>query len=108
MSTRTSIPWRSTMRYASLVLAVLFAFATGTAWALFETDKKELLASAKISLGEAVRTAENAVEGKVVKAELEEEDGKTAFEVEIVDERGQKRDVYVDAQTGEVIKIEEE
>jgi uncharacterized membrane protein YkoI len=78
------------------------------AWALFEADKGELLKGANITLVEAVEQALTNVKGKAVGVELEKEDEKTVFEVEVVDEAGVSQEVYVDANTGNVLKIEKE
>ncbi len=78
------------------------------AWALFEEDKGELLKGANISLVEAVEKALANVQGKAVGVELEKEDEKTVFEIEVVDEAGMTQEVYVDATSGDVVKIEKE
>ncbi|MCA9454931.1 MAG: PepSY domain-containing protein [Nitrospiraceae bacterium] len=79
-----------------------------SALALFEDDKAELLKGTQITLVEAVEKALTTVKGKAVDAELENEHGKTVFEVKIVDERETTKEVYVDAHSGEVVKIEKD
>ena len=79
-----------------------------SAFALFGDDKAELLKGTQITLVEAVEKAMTTVKGKAVDAELEQEHGKTVFEVKIVDENETTREVYVDAHSGEVVKIEKE
>lgn len=50
---------------------------------------------------EAVRTAVKAFPGsKAVDAELGKEDGRTVFEVELIDANKKTQKVYVDAETG--------
>lgn len=90
---------------AVLVLAV--GFAGSPVWALFESNE-ELVKSARITLQEAVSTAVDKVPGKAVSASLDTEDDRTVFEVKVIDRDGTTREVYVDAQSGEVIKIEDE
>lgn len=69
-------------------------------------SKKELIRSTNISLIEAVRTAEVSVsDGKTVEAELEKEDGRAMYEVELIDAKKETRKVYVDAGSGKVFKI---
>ena len=83
-----------------LAIALLSGVIAIPAWALFETNK-ELIATAKISMEEAVRNAVKAIPGgKAVDAELGKEDGRTVFEVEIVDANKKTQKVYVDAETG--------
>jgi uncharacterized membrane protein YkoI len=78
------------------------------AWALFEEDKSELLKGTKITLVEAVEKALTNVQGRAVEAELEKEKGNTVFEIKIVDDAGTTREVYVDAQSGNVLKVEKD
>lgn len=71
------------------------------------TSKKELIRSTNISLTEAVRTAEASVtDGRAIEAELEKEDGRAMYEVELIDAKMEKRKVHVDAGTGKVFKID--
>ena len=80
----------------AVVAATLVA---GSAWALFETNK-ELIAGAKISLEEAVKSAIKAVPGKAAEADLGKDDGRTIWKIEIIDHNNKSQTVYVDAQTG--------
>ena len=73
--------------------------AAGPAWALFETNK-ELVASAKIPLEEAVKSAVKAVPGKAAEADLGKDDGRTIWKIEVIDHNNKSQTVYVDAQTG--------
>ena len=83
-----------------LAIALLSGVIASPAWALFETNK-DLVATAKITMEEAVRNAVKAVPGKAVEAEIGKEDGRTVFEVEIIDANKKTQKVYVDAQTGQ-------
>ncbi|GJL58260.1 MAG: hypothetical protein NPIRA03_11170 [Nitrospirales bacterium] len=94
-----------------LLLSLMMAtciLPVSSALALFDDDKAELLKGTQITLVEAVETAMKTVKGKAVDAELEQEEGKTVFEVKIVDENETTREVYVDAQSGNVVKIEKD
>ena len=83
-----------------LSIALLSGVIASPAWALFETNK-ELVSTAKITMEEAVRAAAKSVPGgKVVEAELGKEDGRTVYEVEVIDANKKTQKVYVDAQTG--------
>ncbi len=84
-----------------VAIALLSGVIANPAWALFETNK-DLIATAKITMEEAVRNAVKAVPGgKAVEAELGKEDGRTVYEVQIIDANKKTQKVYVDAQTGQ-------
>jgi len=75
--------------------------------AMHHESKRDLLTQANVSLIEAVRTAEaNVINAKTVEAELEREDGRTVYEVEMIDSTQKKRTVYIDAATGKIMKID--
>jgi uncharacterized membrane protein YkoI len=83
-----------------IAIASLSVLLASPAWALFETNK-ELVSTAKITLEEAVHHAVKAVPGKAVEAEIGKEDGRTVYEVEIIDMNKKTQKVYVDAQSGQ-------
>ncbi len=56
---------------------------------------------AKITIIEAIALAEKDQKGTVVKAELEEDDDKLMYEIELLD-NDKETEVYVDAMTGVV------
>ncbi|HJR77530.1 MAG TPA: PepSY domain-containing protein [Nitrospiraceae bacterium] len=69
-------------------------------------SKRDLIGTTNISLIEAVRTAEASVTGaRAVEAELEKEDGRAVYEVELIDAKQDKRKVYVDAGSGKVVQL---
>ena len=66
------------------------------------------LMTANVSIEEAVRTALNRVPGYVNMAELEVEDGKTIWSLDIVEPGGKSRKgVEIDANNGSIIKVED-
>jgi uncharacterized membrane protein YkoI len=84
-----------------LAITLLSGVIASPAWALFETNK-DLIATAKITMEEALRSAVKAVPGgKVVEAEIGKEDGRTVYEVELIDANKKTQKVYVDAVTGQ-------
>ncbi|GJL48790.1 MAG: hypothetical protein NPIRA01_00170 [Nitrospirales bacterium] len=98
------------MKRYSMVLFIsllLMGVSTGSAWALFES-KKELANSTKVTMAEAIEAAVKTVPGKAVAAEIDTEDDRTVFEVEIIDTAGKTKEVYIDGQTGEAHKVEDE
>lgn len=95
-----------------LVLAML-VLAIGTMAvadsALGEGQSKvKMAAAAKVSIGEAIKTASEKVPGTVVEAELERKHNKLVWEVEVVTAEHKILEVHIDAETGAVIDVEEE
>ncbi len=66
-------------------------------------EKAALAAAAKVTIEQAIKTATDKVQGKVIEAELEKEDGKVVWEVEIVGADGKLSELYVDADTGVLV-----
>ncbi|HSE57562.1 MAG TPA: PepSY domain-containing protein [Nitrospiraceae bacterium] len=92
----------------ALILGLMWVGTVQPSYALFglgDSDKKELIASAMITLQQAVDKAVGDVPGTVVEAELEKHDGRVVYEIEIIDEQGKECEVLIDARTGETIKI---
>jgi len=92
------------MRYLTAV-ALTISVGIGQAWALFESNK-QLAEQAKITMSEAITEAVKAVPGKAVEAQIGKEEGRTVYEVDIIDMNKKERTVYVDAETGKMLKIE--
>ena len=89
------------MRFTAVPL--IFAFVALTACASQETMAK----NARISMQQAVRTAEASVPGaKAKETHLETEGGRTVYEVELVDNSNNTRTVWVDAQNGRIVKTD--
>ncbi len=89
-----------------IVLAALLATGAASGFALAaENGHKEndaaMLASAKITLQQAITTAEQQSGGRAVGADLTQEKGVVQIEVEIAGPQGAKT-VLVNAQTGQV------
>ncbi len=73
-------------------------------------DGKEKVAVASlptsVTIEEAIKTATTQFPGKVLEAELESEDGKVIYEVEIVNAAGEIREIEIDAQSGKILSSE--
>jgi Peptidase propeptide and YPEB domain len=99
-----------------VVLAILFAIggafaqkANYTGSIQIKSDDEAVYGDmAKISLDSAVSAALKAVPGKVLKVELENENGFLVYGVEIAKADHQLADVKVDAGNGKVLKIDAE
>lgn len=93
-------------RILPIALAVLLATgaASGLAYAR-DRDHRDndpaTLAAAKVTLQEAISTAEQQAGGRAVSADLQQEKGVPQFEVEVAGQQGMKT-VLVNAQTGQV------
>lgn len=93
------------MRSYTAMAVLAMTLMAGPAWAIMDT-KTDLVASARIPLEEAVRSALMAVPGKAMEAEIEKEDGKVVYSVDILDAQSNKVTVFIDAQSGKTIKID--
>lgn len=60
----------------------------------------------RISITDAMNIATEQIPGEIVKVELDTENGRLVYEVEIRNMHGVKYEVEVDAQTGRIVKIE--
>lgn len=87
--------------------SVLFAQSQNSGSILIGNDNEARYAElAKISMDSAVKEALNVVSGKVIKVELENENGYLVYGVEIVKADKQIADVKVDAGNGKILKID--
>lgn len=90
------------------ILAVTLVFALSTM--VWSDDKEgnvaDLVKDAKVTIDQAIKTAQEKVPGTVVEAELEKKHGKTVWEVEVVGADGKVTEVHIEAATGTVIDTE--
>ncbi len=99
---------------SSVVLAAMIAVAGVSAQQSKHTgsivvkndDEAGFASMAKISMDTAINAALKQVQGKVLKAELENENGYLVYGVEIAKTDHQIADIKVDAGNGKVLKIE--
>ncbi len=92
--------------FIPIALAALLATGAASGIALAaENGHKEndaaMLASAKVTLQQAITTAEQQAGGRAVSADLKQEKGVARIEVEVAGPQGAKT-VLVDAQNGQV------
>jgi uncharacterized membrane protein YkoI len=69
-----------------------------------EAKELQLFSQAKISLSDAIKTAEQKVGGKALEADLDDEAKTVQFEVEVVKE-GKIHKVMVDGKTGKALSV---
>jgi uncharacterized membrane protein YkoI len=95
---------------AAVLVGTMAASALGPAGTAYARSKREsatneaaIIADAKITMAQAIAAAETQVGGKAVGTGIEDENGTVAFEVEVLKD-GQRHEVLIDPQSGEVIK----
>lgn len=91
---------------AAIVAASGVAFATQAANA--ENDAVSDLANAKVTLGQAVTTAEAQLNGRATSAELDSEGGTVAYKVEVVAANSKVFDMRIDAIDGKVLSSKQD
>ncbi|MFM9939344.1 MAG: PepSY domain-containing protein [Hyphomicrobiaceae bacterium] len=67
------------------------------------TDEAAIMTNAKITMAQAIATAELATGGKAVGTGIEDQDGTVNFEVSVLKD-GARQKVLIDTQTGKVVK----
>ena len=92
----------------SLIVLALIALTLSTvpAWALFESDR-ELSDKARITMIQALKTAQKKVPGKPVEVDMGKADGRVVYKIEIIDKNKETRKVYIDAETGKVHTVKD-
>lgn len=88
-----------------LTLALAGIFAAGAAHAETHdarTNEAAILANAKVTMVQAIATAEQHTAGKAVGSGIEDQNGTVFFEVEVL-KGDQKQKVLVDTQSGQVV-----
>ncbi|MDE3243289.1 MAG: PepSY domain-containing protein [Nitrospirota bacterium] len=87
---------------------------SGPAWSDGKGKKKdetkeavEMSKTAKVTIEQAIKTAQEKVAGKVIEAELDREHDRTVWEVEIVGADDKVMEMHIDADSGAVIDTEE-
>ena len=89
----------------TLAAAVLAATAVYAGENRNEENEAAVLAQAKVSLGQAITVAERHANGKAARAELEDENGRMVYGVEVVG-AGKSTDVKVDINSGKVLSAQ--
>ena len=84
----------------------LFDIVQRASLALFESDK-ELSEKARITMVEALKTAQKEVPGKPVEVTMGKDDGRVVYKIEIIDKNKNTKKVYIDAVTGKVHTVKD-
>ena len=89
------------MKSAVQIALICFTLSSIPAWALFESDR-ELSDKARVTMIEALKTAQKKVPGKPVEVNMGKDDGRVVYKIEIIDKNKNTKKVYIDAETGKV------
>ena len=92
--------WLGVLLAANLVLAGCGMFS--------KSDDREYSEAAGISMERALRSAKAKVPGKAVQAKLDKYEGRVVYKIDIIDSNDKKRQVYVNAENGKVIRADKE
>lgn len=71
-------------------------------------SKQEITEAPPVSMIKAIEIANTEVPGIVLEAELENEDGTQIYEIEIVNADGTEMEIEINAESGEVLLVEED
>ncbi|ALA57776.1 PepSY domain-containing protein [Nitrospira moscoviensis] len=87
------------MRFLLVPCAIALCTLAGCA------SQETMAKNARISTSEAARIAENSVPGgRAKETHLEQERGRTVYEVELVDNGNNTQTVWVDAESGRIVE----
>lgn len=70
-----------------------------------QVNETQAIMNAKISIADAIRAAETESKGKAVESGLNDENGAVSYQVEVLMPDGKRTDVFVDLDTGKVLKM---
>ena len=90
----------------AMALSALVGVTTASALSSKNNANHAVKQATRITAAQATAAALAAQPGTAGKAELEDEDGKSVYGVEVTAANGTKYDVKVDANTGNVLKVE--
>ena len=98
--------------YIKPVLLVTIAVLSSITIASADDDyieARELLQSGKIlSLETILKRVRQEHPGKVLEVEFEKEGGKIVYEIEILSDKGIVKEIYVDAESGNILSAKED
>ena len=94
------------IKQAMTVSAITAAFFIAIPSVGLADDDKVDMASVVLNMQDAITIELDRVAGEVVEVELESEDDKVVWEIEVMGENDQVSEVSVDANTGVIIEVE--
>lgn len=97
---------------AALTLAAITSVAMADQGRGRHGDHDDALAAVEarqaLPLTRIFQIAQTAVPGEIIEVELDRDDGRLIYEVDILTSTGRLRQVEIDARTGEVLDVEDE
>ena len=72
----------------------------------YQPHPEEIANYVEIPMAKALKTAINRVPGKAIEAKLVEDSTRVFYKIDIVDKQQKIRTVYVDAESGLLLKVE--
>lgn len=92
-----------------LIIAACVAVSLTAFAGLALADKGEkAIGKTAVSMEQAIKAVTDKYPGRVIEAELEDEDGKAEYEITVVSNSGENREFTVDGQTGQVSEDKED
>ena len=95
------------MKHLIIAACVAVSLTAFTGLALADKDHKSVAKTA-VSMEQAIKAVTEKYPGRVIEAELEDENGKAEYEITIVSTSGESREFTVDAQSGQVSEDKED
>lgn len=95
------------MKHLIITACVALSLTAFTGMALADKGDKPIGKTA-VSLEQAIKAVTDKYPGRVIEAELEDEDGKAEYEITVVSNSGENREFTVDGQTGQVSEDKED
>jgi uncharacterized membrane protein YkoI len=97
---------------AALTLAAITSVAMADQGRGRHGDHDDALAAVEarqaLPLTRIFQIAQTAVPGEIIEVELDRDDGRLIYEVDVLTGTGRLRQVEIDARTGEVLEVEDE
>jgi uncharacterized membrane protein YkoI len=97
-------PGHSRIRIANLGFGLSILLLTSCSWS--QAPQEEIANYVEIPMTKALKTAVNRVPGKVIEAKLIEDSNRIFYKIDIVDKQQKSRTVYVDAENGLLLKVD--
>jgi uncharacterized membrane protein YkoI len=98
-------------RLAFLFLGVVLACAHSASVRADQSDhdraRRALEAGEILPLSEILKVAESVRRGRVIELELEREEGRWVYELELISPGGELYEMEIDAATGQLLELEE-
>lgn len=89
------------------ILLILFALVNTPSWAVDYKDARRLQSEGEIlPLEELVRKAQLQVPGRVIEVELDSDNSRLIYEIELLDDDGQVWEFKFDAKNGKLLEKE--